>query len=137
MDVQGDDPLHQLSSEALTGYQIAALKASNTLSSLRALQQQGHQFEIIEVIDSESAFRLLSVGRVTAVYSNREVGQAIIRQLQLPELSYALRHRQLEYFVGFNPERVSQAWVDGFNHQLQRLQQQGEAQKIFKRYGLQ
>lgn len=135
--VQGDDPLHQLSSTALTGYRVAALKASNTLSSLRALQQQGHQLEIIEVNDSETAFRLLAVGRVTAVYSNREVGQTIIRQLQLPALNYALRHRQLDYFVGFNSERISQAWVDTFNHQLLRLQQQGQAQKILERYGLQ
>ena len=134
--VRGDDPLHQLTPGSLQGYQIAALGTSNTSSSLQSLQQQGYSFDIIDVTDSQTAFRLLSVGRVDAVYSNREVGRAIIRELQLDDLHYALVHRKLDYFVGFNTETVPQTWVDSFNKQLQALQQQGEAQRILNRYGL-
>lgn len=136
--VRGDDPLQQLSAQALRGYRVAALGASNTWSSLQELQlEQERGFEIIDVTDSQTAFRLLAVGRVDAVYSNREVGQAIIRELQLTGLNYALTHRKLDYFVGFNAVTVSQVWVDAFNSQLQRLQQQGEARKILDRFGLQ
>lgn len=133
--VRGDDPLHQLTPGALAGYQVAVLGASNTLNSLASLQPE-HRFEIIEVTDSDAAFRLLSVGRVTAVYSNREVGRALINQIQLTELHYALKHRQLDYFVGFNPNGVSADWVDRFNRQLQQLQQRGEAKQLMLRFGL-
>ncbi|MEH6474022.1 MAG: transporter substrate-binding domain-containing protein [Halopseudomonas sp.] len=135
--VQGDDPLHQIDVESLVDYKVAALGASNTLNSLESLQRQGHQFEIIDVTDSETAFRLLSVGRVDAVYSNREVGRSIIRQLQLSGIDYAVMHRKLDYFVGFNAKTVSKEWLDRFNQQLQSLQQQGETKKLLERYGLQ
>ncbi len=135
--VRGDDPLSQLTPEGLQGYQVAVMRASNTSYSLQSLQQQGHAFEIIEVTDSQTAFRLLAVGRVDAVYSNREVGRVIIGQLQLADLHYALVHRKLDYFVGFNATAVSQAWVNRFNQQLKKLQQQGEVQRILDRYDLQ
>ncbi len=135
--VRGDDPLHQISPDALAGYRVAVLAASNTLNSLQALRKLQHRFEIIQVTDSETAFRLLSVGRVDSVYSNHDVGQTLIRQLQQTDLHYAVAHRRLAYYVGFNRDRVSLDWVEEFNRQLDQLHQQGQALQLLRRYGLQ
>ena len=134
--VRGDDPLHRIDVQALAGYQVAAMAASNTLTSLQGLQRQGHGFEIIEVNDSATAFRLLAAGRVHAVYSNREVGHALIRQHRYDELHYAVAHKQLDYFIGFNPDQVSDVWLARFNQHLQQLHTDGTARQLLRRYGI-
>lgn len=134
--VKGDDPLHAIRPDTLENYKVAVMDGSNTLASLQALKQQNYRFEIIEVTDSQTAFRLLAAGRVEAVYSNRDVGRALVSQLQLQDLHYAASHRQLDYYVGFNPDLISDEWVTEFNHQLETLRQQGETAKLLQRYGI-
>ncbi|MEH6651884.1 MAG: transporter substrate-binding domain-containing protein [Motiliproteus sp.] len=158
--VRGDDPLHQTSVEALSGYRVAVLGVSNTLNSLKTLQQSSAAllhpavseaaasapktgsedsplpFEIIEVTDSETAFRLLNAERVDAVYSNRAVGQALIRQLQQKDVHYAISHRRLAYYVGFNREQISLEWLQQFNRHIEQLQQQDKLAPILQSYGL-
>lgn len=158
--VSGDDPLHDTNAEALSGYRVAVLGASNSLNSLKTIQNpavvQGQpgasdasapspqirsedlpqQFEIIEVTESETAFRLLNAGRVDAVYSNRAVGQALIRQLQHQDVHYAISHRRLAYYVGFNRQQVSLAWLQQFNQHIEQLQQQGKLTPVLQSYGL-
>ena len=134
--VRGDDPLHKLDAESLGGYRVGALAASNTLNSLRTLQQQGLGFEIVELTDSATAFRMLDAGRLDAVYSNREVGRVLIRQSGYRQLHYALAHRQLDYFVGFNAAQLPPGWVERFNKALLELQRQGVHRAILKAYGL-
>lgn len=134
--VRGDDPLHRVDPESLAGYRVAVLGASNTLSSLQSLLQLQHRFEIIPVTDSETAFRLLNAARVDTVYSNRDVGLALIRQQQQGSLHYAVAHRRLAYYVGFSRDRVKLEWVEAFNRQLDRIHQQGKVVPLLRRYGL-
>ncbi|WP_421866119.1 substrate-binding periplasmic protein [Motiliproteus sp.] len=134
--VRGDDPLHSISAEALEGYHVAALAASNTLKSLQRLRDQGMDFEIIEVSDSQTGFRLLDVGRVSAVYSNRDVGYSLIRAGGYQQMHYAVADRKLDYFIGFNPELVESDWLDAFNQQLERMAESGETERILRTYGL-
>lgn len=134
--VRGDDPLHTVSAESLKGYRVAALAASNTLVSLQRLRSQGMAFEIVAVSDSETGFRLLDIGRVHAVYSNRDVGYSLIRAGGYQDLHYAVSDRRLDYYIGFNPEQVEIEWLDQFNQQLQKLVESGETDRILRRYGL-
>ncbi|RDE22539.1 hypothetical protein DV711_08065 [Motiliproteus coralliicola] len=134
--VRGDDPLHSVTAESLEGYYVAALAASNTLKSLQRLRDQGMKFEIIEVNDSQTGFRLLSVGRVNAVYSNRDVGHSLIRAAGYDQMHYAVADRRLDYFIGFNPELVEADWLAKFNQQLKLMAESGETERTLKRYGL-
>lgn len=115
----------------LNGARVAVFGPSNTAYSLAKLKETSLPDITIDMApDDPEGFKKLKVHRVTAVYSNREVGKAIIRALGIKGLSYALPHRKLHYYVGlsraFTPPQIWQR----FNTAVMALKQEGEVSRL-------
>jgi len=52
--------------------------------------------------DDLAAFKKLSLGRVRAVFSNRDVGHDVLRKLGITNVRYAGRQQTLKYYIGFS-----------------------------------
>ncbi len=84
--------------------------------------------------NDEAGFKKLSVGRIDAVFSNRDVGNALIAKLKLQNIRYAGMQRRLKYYIGFSQQYTDKKLVDQFNETLLDLYRRGVAQTILKTY---
>lgn len=134
--VRKDSALQYTQPEDLAGLTIAVYGPSNTSHSLQRLAKQTPDITIVERPDDENGFRQLPLGRVDAVYSNRDVGWAIIKRWQLDNIRYAGRHRSLNYFVGFPMKHVSEAQVESFNQTYRHLLREGKVKALLAPYGM-
>lgn len=71
-----------------------------------------------------------------AVYSNKDVGNHLIKQLGLTNLRYAGTEHVTQYYIGLSKQYVEKAVVDRFNAALVALYRRGEAQAILRQYDL-
>jgi polar amino acid transport system substrate-binding protein len=81
-------------------------------------------------------FGKLSLGRVDAVYSNKDVGNHLIQQLGLTNLRYAGTEHVTQYYIGLSKQYVEKAVVDRFDAALVALYRHGEAHAILRQGGL-
>ncbi len=81
-------------------------------------------------------FIKLSMGRVDAVYSNRDVGYTLIKTLGLKNIRYVGPHKKLQYYIAFSKEFVDKKTVDKFNATFVDLQKRGVLQKILQKYSI-
>lgn len=132
--VRKDNPMQYVHSGSIDGYKVGVYGPSNTSNSLQMLQAEKNNFTIEIRPHDEPGFRKLSVGRVQAVYSNKDVGWHLIRKLGLKNIRYAGIHRKLPYYIGFGKEHIEKATVDRFNHCFAQLHQTGTIEKILVRY---
>lgn len=137
--VPADDPLLYQKRADVSGYTVGVFGPSNTARSLERirdqLRQAGHPPITIEMRpDDESGFRKLSLKRVQAVYSNHDVGNAMIAQLGLKNIRYAGFDERLFYYIGFSKKYADKSAVDQFNAVFLRLHQQGLIGKILADY---
>ena len=135
--VRQDNPLKFKSIQQVKGYKIGVYGPSNTSRSLEKIKAKlDNQITIDQRPDDVSGFKKLSKGRVDAVFSNRDVGNAIIQEHGLTNLKYAGRQRQLQYYIGFNSQTVAADRVNSFIDGYKKLYNQGKIKQIIRRYNL-
>jgi len=125
----------------IAGYSIGVYGPSNTSNSLEKIKSDLEALGADTIsIDlrpyDETGFRKLSLGRVDAVYSNRDVGVVLTHKLGLKNVRYAGSQKRLKYYVGFSKAHTDKALVDRFNAAFNKLHAQGAIQKILVSYGM-
>lgn len=134
--VHEDNPLKFKTVDDVKGYTVGVFGPSNTSRSLEKIKETIGDMRIDMTPDDESAFKKLSIGRVTAVFSNRDVGYALIKKLNLKNIRYAGQQRTLQYYIGFSKEHTDKAIVDQFNASFLKLHKKGVIQTILKKYNM-
>lgn len=134
--VRDDDPLQYRGPTDLRGRHLAVYGPSNTARSLDRLREQG-EFSVEASPDNEAGFRQLGAGRVDAVYSNREVGWAVVRRLGLAHVRYTGPDRHLKYYVGFSRRTLGPDFNQAFSDAYKRLQERGVVREVLMRYAIQ
>lgn len=140
--VHADDPLQFENTSQLAGLRIGVFAPSNTATQLstisRELSEAGHQAIVIEGRpDDASGFRKLAVGRLDAVYSNRDRGFMILKaEGPEDEVRYAGGHQGIFYYAGFTRRFPDYQLLDRFDATWKKLFETGEGQRIIDRYGL-
>ncbi|HXV81212.1 MAG TPA: transporter substrate-binding domain-containing protein, partial [Candidatus Binatia bacterium] len=103
-------------------------------TSLAKIKAEIKELTIDMTPDDEAAFRKLAVGRVDAVFSNRDVGYDLIRKLGLKNLRYAGRQQSLKYYIGFSQKFTDKKVVDQFSAGFRNLHKRGVIQEILAKY---
>ncbi len=134
--VHKDNPLEFKQISDIKGYIVGVFGPSNTSRSLEKIKAKIKDLTIDQRSDDESGFRKLSKGRVTAVYSNRDVGYAMIKKLNLKNIRYAGQQKKLKYFIGFSQQYTDKKIVDQFNAAFINLHKRGIIQNILKAYSM-
>ncbi len=143
--VRNDNPLEldQLLKQPsiINNYTIGVYGPSGTASSLTklkdALESKNVKVSIDMAADDTPLFEKLSLSKNKyAVYSNRIVGESIVRGLGMSTIRYAGKHRALSYYVGFSKERVSPKLVEDFNSAFQGLVTSGEVVSIMANHSM-
>jgi polar amino acid transport system substrate-binding protein len=135
--VRQDNPLQFKDIEDVKGYTVAVwgpTYISRYLEQLKAHRLPDLTLDIAP--KGEHGFDKLSLGRVDAVYSNRDVGYHLIKQLGLTNLRYMGMEHTGKYYIGLSKQYVEKAVVDRFNAALVELYRRGEAQAILRQGGL-
>lgn len=141
---QDDDLQFSLGSDrpsALDGYTIGVYGPSGTSTSLKklktALESKGEKIFINLEPDDKPLFQKLSVSEGKyAVYSNRIVGETIIRGMGLNNTRYSGMHRGLSYYVGFSKQRVPLWVVKQFDTAYQQMVEQGAVMTILANHSM-
>ena len=132
--VNQNNPLLYTKPKDISGYIVGVFGPSNTSASLQKIKHVMDDFYIDMEDNDESGFRKLSVERVNAVYSNRDVGFSLLKKLKLTNIRYAGSHKRLEYYYGFNPKLTPIKWIQSFNRSYIKLFQSGKIDVILKKY---
>jgi polar amino acid transport system substrate-binding protein len=132
--VRDDNPLKFTQNADVKGYTVAVYGPSNTATALEKIKTAIGDLTIDMTPDDESAFRKASLGRVKAVFSNRDVGHDLIKKLGITNLRYAGRQQTLKYYIGFSQKFTDKKLVDQFNETFRTLHKQGIVQELLGRY---
>jgi polar amino acid transport system substrate-binding protein len=132
--VRDDNPLKFTQNADVKGYVVGVFGPSNTATALEKIKAEVKDLTIDMTPDDESAFRKLSLGRVKAVFSNRDVGYALMRKLGITNVRYTGRQQSLKYYIGFSKKFSDKQLVDLFNATYRALHRQGAVAEILTRY---
>jgi polar amino acid transport system substrate-binding protein len=132
--VREDNPLRFQQNADVKGYTVGVYGPSNTATALDAIKKEIKDLTIDVTPDDEAAFKKLALGRVQAVFSNRDVGHDLLRKLAITNVRYAGRQQSLKYYVGFAQKSTDRAMVDEFNATFRTLHRQGAVREILGRY---
>jgi len=120
----------------LGGYTVGVFGPSNTSNSLKKIAEQVKNMRIDMTPDDIAPFKKLNLGRIDAVYSNKDVGCEIIRQNKLKNIRYAGIHKKLKYYIGFLKKYNNKKTVDKFNAALKKLYKKGNIRSILNKYNI-
>ncbi len=134
--VRADNPLEFKKNADVKGYTVGVYGPSNTATALQKIKDEIKDLTIDMTPDDEAAFKKLALGRVDAVFSNKDVGYDLLRRLDIKNARYSGRQQSLKYYVGFSQKTTARAVVDQFNSVFRSLHKQGVVQGILNRYGL-
>ncbi|MGH7421503.1 MAG: substrate-binding periplasmic protein [Candidatus Rokuibacteriota bacterium] len=132
--VREGDALAFKQNSDLKGYTVGVYGPSNTATALAKIKTEITDLIIDMTPDDEAAFKKLALGRVGAVFSNRDVGYDLLRKLDIKNVRYAGRQQSLKYYVGFSQKFTDKKVVDEFNATFRTLHKQGVIQEILARY---
>jgi polar amino acid transport system substrate-binding protein len=132
--VRDDNPLKFTQIADVKGYVVGVFGPSNTATALAKIKADVGDLTIDMTPDDESAFRKLALGRVNAVFSNRDVGYDLAKKLGITNARYAGRQQILKYYIGFSQKFTEKKLVDQFNATFRTLHKQGVIQEILGRY---
>jgi polar amino acid transport system substrate-binding protein len=141
--VRAENRMHYRDDQDVQGYTVGVFSPSNTANSLRNIQagmmEKGLKPIVIdERPDDDSGFKKLAVGRLDAVYSNRDRGNEVIRKHKLSEdIRYAGANKSLQYYVGFSRAGNDPRLLDRFDRAYLELYREGTVEEILKNYHLQ
>ncbi|MBN2836246.1 MAG: transporter substrate-binding domain-containing protein [Candidatus Delongbacteria bacterium] len=109
---------------------------SNTSSKLDDLQDVVKDMTIEMTPDDLSGFRKLEIGRVDAVYSNKIVGDEIIKNEKLKNVQYAGKDCDVVYYFAISKKKISQADFNKLNNAYKSLYNEGIIDKILAKKGI-
>jgi polar amino acid transport system substrate-binding protein len=132
--VRDDNPLQFRQNSDVKGYRVGVFGPSNTATALEQIKAEVADLTIDMTPDDEAAFKKLSLGRVQAVFSNRDVGFDLLRKLGIANARYAGRQQSLKYYVGFSQKFTEKQVVEQFNATFRTLHKQGVIQEILARH---
>jgi polar amino acid transport system substrate-binding protein len=132
--VREDNSLRFQQNADVKGYTVGVYGPSNTATALEAIKAEVKDLTIDVTPDDEAAFKKLALGRVQAVFSNRDVGHDLLRKLAIANVRYAGRQQGLKYYIGFSQKFADKAVVDDFNATFRALHKQGVVREILGRY---
>jgi polar amino acid transport system substrate-binding protein len=132
--VREENPLKFQQNTDVKGYSVGVYGPSNTATALEKIKAEIQDLAIDMTPDDEAAFKKLSLGRVQAVFSNRDVGTDLLRKLAISNVRYAGRQQSLKYYVGFSQKFAAKELVDQFNATFRTLHRQGVIGDILRRY---
>ena len=132
--VRNDNPLKFKHVSDVKGYTVGVFGPSNTSFFLEKIKAEIKDLTIDMTPEDESAFKKLSLGRVDAVYSNKDVGYFLMDKLNIKNIRYAGFHTGLKYYVGFSQKFTDKKVVDQFNATFRNLHKRGVIQEILARY---
>lgn len=128
-----DDPIEYKDVKDFKNYTIGVYGPSNTADSLNAAIKGIEGIKVDETVDDIAGFRKLGIKRVGAVYSNRDVGFMIIKELKADNIKYAGTHKKLQYYIALN-KKTDKNLSAKFFDTLTNLQKKGEVKKILDKY---
>lgn len=132
--VRDSNPLAFKHDSDVKGYSVGVFGPSNTATALERIKAQVKDLAIDMTPDDEAAFKKLSIGRVDAVFSNRDVGYDLLKKLAIKNVRYAGQQQSLKYYIGFSRKFTDQKLVEQFNLAFRALHKQGAIQGILARY---
>ncbi|EPJ50435.1 MAG: hypothetical protein OFPI_20180 [Osedax symbiont Rs2] len=109
----------------LQGYTISVHGPSKSSRNLELIKNEIAGLDIDMSFDQESGLKKLSLGRVDAVYLNKDIGKYLIRSLGLGNVSYAFDHQTVTYFFAFSKASTDKKVVDRFNAAYIKLYEGG------------
>jgi polar amino acid transport system substrate-binding protein len=132
--VRDDNPLKFKQNLDVKGYTIGVFGPSNTATALEKIKAEIKELTIDMTPDDESAFKKLSLDRVDAVFSNKDVGNDMMRKLGIRNIQYSGRQQTLKYYIGFSQKFTGKKLVDQFNATFRNLYKRGLIQEILAKY---
>ena len=132
--VREDNPLKFKQNSDVKGYTVGVYGPSNTATGLEKIKDDIKKLTIDMTPDDEAAFKKLSLVRVDAVFSNRDVGYDLLHKLALKNIRYGGRQQSLKYYIGFSQKFTDKKVVDEFNTTFRSLYKRGVVQEILTKY---
>ena len=132
--VRDDNPLKFKQNLDVKGYAVGVFGPSNTATALEKIKAEIKELTIDMTPDDESAFKKLSLDRVDAVFSNKDVGNDMMRKLGIRNIRYCGRQQTLKYYIGFSQKFTDKKLVDQFNATFRNLYKRGLIQEILAKY---
>lgn len=138
--VRADNPLSYKQISDVEGYSVGVYGPSNTANSLDKLKKQMEAQNLRPIgidmrPDDEAGFKKLALGRIDAVFSNRDVGFALIGKLNLKgAVRYAGPSKRLKYYVGFSLEHNDKSVLERFDEAYVALYRKGVIKEILDRH---
>jgi len=121
-------------------FTVGVYGPSNTANSLERIRKQMQDNKLAPIKidmrpDDEAGFKKLALGRLDAVFSNRDVGFALLGKLKLGErIRYAGPSRSLKYYIGFSQEHNDKKILEQFDAAYLALYKAGVIKKILDRH---
>ncbi|MEH6626393.1 MAG: transporter substrate-binding domain-containing protein [Motiliproteus sp.] len=147
--VHQNNPIQINAPEDIRDYQVGVYGPSNSSRSLQVFRgdkvvggntvkdQRQPIFKIYMTPNDEAGFRQLPIGRIDAVYSNRDAGWAMIRKLGLSDIRYSSSQKSLDYYIGFSKQFADRDAVNEFQQSYLKLLRQGAVAQVLAPYKLQ
>ncbi len=132
--VRDDNPLKFKEDSDVEGYVVGVHGPSNTATALEKIRAEIKGLTIDMTPDGGAVFKKLSVSRVDAVFSDRDVGHDLMRKLGIRNIRYAGRQQILKYYIGFSQKFTEKKLIDQFNTAFRNLHKRGIIQEILSQY---
>ncbi len=138
--VNNDNSLKYKHFSSIEGYTVGVYGPSNTANSLNKIKvkMENENLKPIKIDmrpDDEAGFKKLALARLDAVFSNRDVGHALIAKLGLQgKIRYAGASRSLKYYIGFAQEHNDKVVLEKFDATYLELYKRGVIKTILDRY---
>jgi polar amino acid transport system substrate-binding protein len=132
--VREDNSLKFKQNSDVKGYTVGVFGPSNTATALEKIKAEIKELTIDMTPDDESAFKKLSLGRVDAVFSNKDVGNDMMHKLGIRNVRYSGRQQSLKYYIGFSHKFTDKRLVDQFTQTFRSLHKRGVIQEILGKY---
>lgn len=118
----------------LSGKTIGVYGPSNTATSLETFAKS-ISIKTDMTVDDESAFKKLNAGRYEGVYSNKDVGLALLKQLSLENVKYAGKQKPLVYYIALT-KKTNPALSKKFFDEVSKMKADGTLNKILSKYNI-
>jgi polar amino acid transport system substrate-binding protein len=132
--VRDDNPLKFKQNSDIKGYTVGVYGPSNTATALEKIKAEIKDLTIDITPADEAGFKKLSLGRVDAVFSNKDVGYDLMHKLGLKNIRYSGRQQSLKYYIGLSQKFTDKKLVDQFNAVFRNLYKRGVIQEILAKY---
>ena len=127
----------------IQGYNVGVYGPSNTSHSLnkigvQLIEKGLYPIDITMSYDDILSFKMLNKEdrNIHAVYSNKDVGNSIIKEFNLKNIRYFGKQKNLNYYIAFSKKTVAIDIVEKFNILLHQMYINKSLQKILDQYSL-